>query len=302
MPEYPDISVYVERLNAVFGGQRLEAARVGSPFLMRSVKPPLSDAVGRRLTGVHNIGKRVVWELEGDLYLVFHLMIAGRFRKKERGAQLHKKIGLAAFDFEDATVILTEAGTKRRASLHVVAGRDELADHDPGGVDLFAIDLEAFRAALTRRNHTLKRALTDPRILSGVGNAYSDEILWAAQLSPIVWTTRLDDAQLAKLFDTCREVLTTWKERLLDEVGDGFPDKVTAFHPKMAMHGRYGEPCPRCGAPVQRIRYADNETNYCPPCQTGGKLLADRGLSRLLKKDWPKTLDQLEALKKGSDG
>lgn len=298
MPEYPDISVYVERFRALFGGQRLEAARVGSPFLVRSVAPPLSDAVGRRLLGVRRLGKRIVWELEGELFLVFHLMIAGRFRKKERGAAVPKKYGLAAFDFEDATALLTEAGTKRRASLHVVQGEAELEAHDPGGVDLFSVDLAGFRAALTRNNHTLKRALTDPRILSGVGNAYSDEILWEAQLSPIIWTTRLDDAQLARLFAACRAVLTTWTERLLDEVGDGFPDKVTAFHPKMAMHGRFGEACPRCGAPVQRIRYADNETNYCAPCQTDGKLLADRGLSRLLGKDWPKTLDQLEALKR----
>ncbi|PKN57935.1 MAG: formamidopyrimidine-DNA glycosylase [Deltaproteobacteria bacterium HGW-Deltaproteobacteria-14] len=297
MPEYPDITVYVSRFRAVFGGQRLEAARVGSPFLLRSVVPPLSDAVGRRLTGVRRVGKRVVWELEGDLFLVFHLMIAGRFRMRERGVKLPGKVGLAAFDFERASVLLTEAGTKRRASLYAVAGQEGLAAHDPGGIDLDTASFDEFCDALTRRNHTLKRALTDPCILSGVGNAYSDEILWTARLSPVTWTTRLDAEQLRRLFDTTREVLHAWTTRLLDEVGEGFPDKVTAFHPKMAVHGRFGQPCPRCGAPVQRVRYADNETNYCPPCQTGGKLMADRGLSRLLGKDWPKTLDELEALK-----
>ena len=298
MPELPDITVYCERFRAVFGGQRLEAARIGAPFLVRSVAPAVADGVGRRLVGVRRLGKRIVWELEGELYFVFHLMIAGRFRKKERGVKLPGKVGLAAFDFERAAALLTEAGTKRRASLYVVAGGDGLAVHDPGGLEIDGASFDGFRQALTQRNHTLKRALTDPRIFSGIGNAYSDEILWEARLSPVTWTTRLDEAQLARLFAATSGQLARWSARLLDEVGDGFPDKVTAFHPAMAVHGRFGQPCPRCGAPVQRIRYADNETNYCPPCQTDGKLLADRGLSRLLGKDWPKTLDELEALKR----
>jgi len=298
MPELPDITVYLERLNALFAGQRLNALRIASPFLVRTVAPPASDAVGRRLLGVERLGKRLVWRFEGDLVLVLHLMIAGRLRRHPPGAKLPAKVGLAAFDFDAATIALTEAGTKRRASLHVVGPGGDLDAHDPGGLELATADLAAFTAALTRANHTLKRTLTDPRILSGVGNAYSDEILWAARLSPVTWTTRLDADALERLFAATRTTLAAWTARLRDEVGDGFPDKVTAFHAEMAVHGRYGRPCPRCAAPIQRIRFADHETNYCAACQNDGRLLADRGLSRLLGKDWPRTLDELEALKR----
>lgn len=298
MPELPDVEVYVERLRDRFLGQCLVAVRVANPFLVRTVSPRPDAAVGQRLSDVSRLGKRLVFTWEGGVAWVLHLMIAGRLKLARAGAPIPGKLGLAAFDFAEATVILTEAGSKRRASLSVVASADAVADFDPGGLEPLAIDPATFSAALTRENHTLKRALTDPRILSGIGNAYSDEILWHAQLSPVTWTTRLSPDELARLYASTREVLTTWTDKLRAEARqskDGFPDKVTAFREDMAVHGRFGKPCPRCARPVMRIRYADNETNYCPTCQTGGRLLADRGLSRLLKGDWPRTLDELEA-------
>jgi len=293
MPELPDVSVYVESLERKVGGQTLDVVRIASPFLLRSVDPPVSAAEGRRVRGARRIGKRVVLELEGELFLVFHLMIAGRLRWRERGAAVPKRRGLAAFDFPAGTLLLTEEGTKKRASLHVVRGEEGLAAHDRGGLDVLAADLPAFRAALVRENHTLKRALTDPRLFDGIGNACSDEILHAARLSPLTWSQRLPDDEIERLFEAARSTLTDWTERLRAEVGDGFPEKVTAFRPGMAVHGRFREPCPVCEAPVQRIVYADNETNYCARCQTGGRLLADRALSRLLKQDWPRTLEEL---------
>jgi len=295
MPELPDVEVYLDRLRALVGGRRLTGVRLASPFLLRSVAPPLTEAAGREVVGFRRLGKRLVWALEGDLFLVLHLMIAGRLRLGAAGAKIPGKVGLAAFDFDHASVLLTEAGTKRRASLYVVAGEAALAEHDPGGLEVLACGREAFAAALARDNHTVKRALTDPRILSGVGNAYSDEILWEARLSPVKWTQRLSDDEVERLYAATQAVLLGWTERLLAEVGEGFPAKVTAFRPEMAAHGRHGLPCPRCAAPIQRIRYANKETNYCAACQTGGRLLADRGLSRLLGKDWPRTLEELEA-------
>jgi len=310
VPELPSITAYVEALERVVAGHELERVRIRSPFLLRSVAPPVSAAHGRRVIGVRNIGKRVVLELEprfddtdrgddgGDtLFIVIHLMIAGRLRWKKAGVRVPKKRGLAAFDFEHGSILFTEASTKKRASLHMVAGEDALAAHDPGGIDVFESSLDAFRGALTARNHTLKRALTDPKILSGIGNAFSDEILFAARFSPFKQTKHLDDADFQRLFDATRDVLETWTERYRQEVGEGFPDKVTAFHPAMAVHGKYGEACPRCDQPVQRIRYAENEANYCAACQTDGKLLADRALSRLLRDDWPSSLEALEAHK-----
>jgi formamidopyrimidine-DNA glycosylase len=294
MPELPDVAVYVESLERRLRGTTLERLRIASPFLLRSVDPPPAAAEGRALAGVRRLGKRIVLELEGQLFLVLHLMIAGRLRWRDRGAALPGRRGLAALDFGPGTVLLTEEGTVKRASLHVVAGRAGLAEHDRGGLDVFSASPAAFAAALRRENHTLKRALTDPRILDGIGNAYSDEILHAARLSPLAWTSRLDDEELDRLRVAARETLALWIERLRAEVGDGFPEKVTAFREGMAVHGRYREPCPVCAAPVQRIVYAENETNYCARCQTGGKLLADRALSRLLKDDWPRTLDELE--------
>lgn len=294
MPELPDIEVYLARLRALIGGERLVGVRLASPFLLRTVDPPLAEVAGRRVVGLSRLGKRLVWEVEGDLYLVLHLMIAGRLRHKPAGAPIPGRVGLAAFDFDEACFVLTEAGTTKRASLHTVRGRDALAAHDPGGLEVLDAPAEAFAAALTRHNHTVKRALTDPRILSGIGNAYSDEILWEARVSPVTWTSRLSAEQLEALHGATRDVLSRATARLLAEVGDGFPDKVTAFRPEMAAHGRYGQPCRRCGAPIQRVRYAKNEMNYCAPCQTGGKLLADRALSRLLGKDWPRTLEELE--------
>ncbi len=294
MPEYPDITVYRERLEAHVGGRILQAIRVRAPFLLRSVEPPLTAAHGRRVLGLRNIGKRIVWELDGDLFLVLHLMVAGRLRLKEAGVTIPKRWGMAAFDFDHASVLLTEAGTKRRASLYVVQGEAGLADHDRGGIEVVGLPVEPFREALRRENHTLKRALTDPRILSGIGNAYSDEILHRARLSPFLLTKKMTDEQYAVLYDATQAILEEWTDRLRSEVGDGFPDKVTAFHDAMAVHGKYKQPCPDCGAKIQRIRYADNETNYCAKCQNAGRLLADRGLSRLLKKNWPKTLEELE--------
>ena len=291
MPELPDVSVYVECLERRIGGEELEKVRIASPFLLRSVDPPVSAVEGETVRGARRIGKRVVLELEGELFLVFHLMIAGRLRWRDRGAAVPKRRGLAAFDFPAGTLLLTEEGTKKRASLHVVRGEEGLAEHDRGGLDVFAADLAEFREALVRENHTLKRTLTDPRLFDGIGNAYSDEILHAARLSPLTWSQRLDDGEIERLFEATRSTLRDWTERLRAEVGDGFPEKVTAFHPGMAVHGRDREPCPDCGSPIQRIVYARNETNYCARCQTGGRLLADRALSRLLKQDWPRTLE-----------
>jgi len=298
MPELPDISAYITALEVRIVGQPLEHVRLGSPFLLRSVQPPLADAEGRLVRGLRRIGKRIAIGVEGDLWLVLHLMIAGRLHWRPRGAKLGGRRNLAAFDFPSGSLLLTEAGTKHRASLHVVKGDEGLQAIDPGGIDVFASDLHAFRGAMTAENRTLKRALTDPRILSGIGNAYSDEILHAARLSPITLTQKLKPGEWERLFAATRETLRRWMEQLGAQAAREFPEKVTAFRKDMAAHGRYGEPCPRCGAKIQRIRYADNETNYCATCQTGGKVLADRSLSRLLGSDWPRTLDELEALKR----
>jgi formamidopyrimidine-DNA glycosylase len=297
MPELPDVVVYLEALERHAGGEILEEVRLKSAFLVRSVAPPLAAAAGRRVEGFRRLGKRLVFALQGDLYLVLHLMVAGRLRWRARGAGLPGRIGLAAFDFTSGTLLLTEASKKKRASLYVVEGEAALAEHDRGGLEVLDASLDEFRAVLAAHNHTLKRALTDPRLFSGIGNAYSDEILVRAGLSPLTWTTRLAPAEAQRLYEVTRETLSDWTERLRAEVGEGFPETVTAFREGMAVHGRYGLPCGLCGTPVQRIRYAENETNYCPSCQTGGKLLADRGLSRLLKADWPRSLDDLEALK-----
>jgi formamidopyrimidine-DNA glycosylase len=313
MPELPDITAYLSALETRILGRRLERVRLASFTLLRTAQPPLESVEGREVRALRRIGKRIAIGLEGDLppqrpksvagdpgymWLVLHLMIAGRLHWKTAGAKLAGRNALAAFDFDSGSLVLTEAGSKRRASLHVVAGEESLRALDPGGIDVLSAGLPEFRAALTAENRTLKRALTDPRILSGIGNAYSDEILHAAQLSPVTLTHRLTDEDWQRLFDATQKTLQLWMERLLHETGKGFPEKVTAFRPDMAVHGRFGQPCPRCGEPIQRIRYADNETDYCALCQTGGKLLADRGLSRLLKQDWPKTLDELEALKR----
>lgn len=294
MPEYPDIELYLHALRPRIVGQRLEAARIASPFLVRSVEPPLTAAVGRSIDGLRRLGKRIVWEMDEGLFLVLHLMIAGRLRWKPRGAAVPARLGLAAFDFAAGTLLLTEASAKKRASLYVVRGEEGLRDHDPGGIDVMSADVPAFAAALQRENHTLKRALTDPRLLSGIGNAYSDEILHAARLSPMKLTKSLDAEEMARLHAATLEKLGHWRDVLIADAGDAFPEKVTAFRDGMATHGRYGQPCPVCATRIQRIRYADNEANYCPTCQTGGKLLADRSLSRLLKDDWPRTIDELE--------
>ena len=294
MPELPDVELYVHALRPRIVGQTIRAVRLSTPFLLRSVDPPLPAAEGRRVVGVSRLGKRIVIELDGELFLVIHLMIAGRFRWKAPGTKVPGKVGLLAIDFDEGTLILTEAGTKRRASLHVVQGRDALAQHDPGGIEVLDIPLATFAEALRRENHTLKRALTDPHVFSGIGNAYSDEILHAARLSPFKQTQAIDDEEVARLFEAVQSTLTGWAARLREETGDGFPEKVTAFREGMAVHGRYGQPCPVCGSPVQRVVYADNEANYCATCQTGGRLLADRSLSRLLRDDWPRTLEELE--------
>jgi formamidopyrimidine-DNA glycosylase len=298
MPELPDIAAYLRALEPRIVGQPLERVRLANPFLLRTADPPLAAVDGRTARELRRIGKRIAIGLDGDLWLVLHLMIAGRLHWRPAGAPLAGRQQLAAFDFPNGTLVVTEAGTKRRASLHVVAGEAALLALDPGGIDVFAADLAAFRAALMRENRTLKRALTDPRIVNGIGNAYSDEILHAAQLSPIALTHKLTPEEWARLFTATRAVLQEWIDRLAGEADAAFPEKVTAFRKDMVVHGRYGEPCPRCGEPVQRIRYADNETNYCARCQTGGKVLADRSLSRLLGRDWPRTLEELEALKR----
>ena len=298
MPELPDISAYLSALNERIVGQPLERVRIGSPFLLRTASPPIAEAQGHIVKELRRIGKRVAIGLDNELWLVLHLMIAGRLHWRLKGVKLSGRNNLAAFDFPNGSLVLTEAGTKRRASLHVVQGEEGLKSSDPGGLEIFDSDLAAFRAAMTAENRTLKRALTDPRILSGIGNAYSDEILHAARLSPITLTTKLSPEEWGRLYTATRETLRLWMERLGAEAARGFPEKVTAFRKEMAVHGRFGQPCPRCGEPVLRIRYADNETNYCAKCQTGGRVLADRALSRLLGADWPRTLDELEALKR----
>jgi len=295
VPELPDLEVYREALEARLIGRELRRVRIGSPALLRSVDPPVAEAEGRRVRGLRRVGKRLAIGLDGGIHLVIHLMIAGRLRWRPSAAGLSRRGGLAAFDFENGTLLLVEAGTKRRATLHVVRDEAGLAQHDPGGLELEGADLATFAARIRAENHTLKRALTDPSILAGIGNAYSDEILHRARLSPVRQTRRLSDAEVETLFAAARETLALWTERLRREAGDGFPEKVTAFRAEMAVHGRFGKPCPTCGAPVQRIVHAENETNYCAACQTGGRLLADRALSRLLHEDWPRTLEELEA-------
>jgi formamidopyrimidine-DNA glycosylase len=296
MPELPDIAAYISALEPRIVGQPLVRVRLANVFLLRTVQPPLSDVEGRTVRQLRRIGKRIGIGVDGDLWLVLHLMIAGRLHWRVAEAKLSGRQNLAAFDFPNGSLVLTEAGTKRRASLHVLGGEVALRAMDPGGIDVFASDFESCRSALSAENRTLKRALTDPRLLSGIGNAYSDEILHAAQLSPIALTHKLQPQEWERLFDATRNTLRTWMDRLRFEAAAGFPEKVTAFRKGMAVHGRYREPCPRCGEKILRIRYADNETNYCARCQTSGKVLADRGLSRLLGSDWPRTLEELEAL------
>jgi formamidopyrimidine-DNA glycosylase len=298
MPELPDLTVYVEHIARRTVGATLDRVRLASPFLVRTVDPPIRAASGARVRGVSRMAKRIVVALEPDLYIVVHLMISGRFRWKERDAAIPKKVGLAAFDFSTGTLLLTEASSKKRASVHVVRGEAALGALDPGGIEPLEASALQYRDALRRENHTLKRSLTDPHLFSGIGNAYSDEILHRAKLSPARLSTQLSDAEIDRIREATRLVITKWIERLRADTGSAFPEKVTAFHSEMAVHGKYGQPCPVCGSRVMRIRYADNEANYCATCQTNGKLLADRGLSRLLGKDWPKTLEELEARKK----
>jgi formamidopyrimidine-DNA glycosylase len=297
LPELPDIELYLHALRSRIVGRKLERVRLVSPFLVRSFEPPIDHANGKTVVALTRLGKRLVWQLEGDLFLIIHLMIAGRFKFLERGAKVPGKVGLAAFDFENGSLIFTEAGSKRRASLYLVRGEQELASHDPGGIEVLTSSAQEFGRALMRENHTLKRALTDPHLLSGIGNAYSDEILHAAKMSPMLLTSKLTAEQIESLHAHVIAVLTKWRDELIAATGEKFPEKVTAFRDGMAAHGRFGKPCPACGTPIQRIQYATNEANYCPTCQTGGKLLADRGLSRLLKADWPKSLDELERRK-----
>lgn len=295
MPELPDIVAYLAALQPRIVGQRLERIRLASPFLLRTVDPPITASTGRTVRGLRRLGKRIVIALEDGLFLVLHLMIAGRLHWRARGAKIPAKVGLAALDFPAGTLLITEAGSTKRAALHLLRGEAALAEHDPGGLEVLETDLTAFRTVLTGESHTLKRALTDPRFFSGIGNAYADEILHRARLSPVKLTSRLAAGEIARLFEAAREVLHEWSERLTQEAREAFPEKVTAFRAGMAVHGRYGKPCPACGSPVQRIVHAETETNYCAPCQTGGKLLADRALSRLLRGDWPRTLGELEA-------
>ncbi len=294
MPELPDIALYLGALAPRVVGSRLERLRIASPFLLRTAEPPVADLAGRQVVAVRRIGKRIVLAFDGDTFVVLHLMIAGRLHWKPAGAPIPRRAGLAAFDFPNGTLLLTEAGSKHRASLHVVRGREALAAHDRGGLDVLTATLEQFRGALARESHTLKRALTDPRLFDGIGNAYSDEILHAARLSPLRLTTQLTAEEVERLFRAVRDTLVTWMERLRTQTGDAFPEKVTAFREGMAVHGRFRKPCPVCGSPVQRIRYAENEVNYCATCQTGGRLLADRSISRLLKQDWPRSLEEWE--------
>jgi formamidopyrimidine-DNA glycosylase len=303
MPELPDVTVYIEALLERVLNQPIQKIRIGSPFVLRSFDPPISAAEDKKVVALRRLGKRIVFQLEDDLFLIIHLMIAGRFHWKPKGAKIARKYGQAAFDFPNGTLLLTEAGTKKRASIHLIRGETALKEHDPGGLEVFDANLGQFREALTRENHTLKRSLTDPHLFSGIGNAYSDEILHRAKLSPIRLTQQMSGVEIERLYHAVRESLTEWIERLRKERGAGFPEKVTAFRPDMAVHGKFRKPCPVCGSPVQRIVHAENETNYCAKCQTGGKLLADRSLSRLLKDDWPRTLEELEEIKKlhGSD-
>jgi formamidopyrimidine-DNA glycosylase len=296
MPELPDIALYIEALGKRILGKRLDQVRIASPFLLRTATPPVGDAEGKTVVQLRRLGKRICIGLDNDIWLVLHLMIAGRLHWRKLGVKVSPPRGLAAFDFSNGTLLWTEAGSKKRASLHLVAGEDGLAALDPGGLEVLESDLEQFTAVLTSAHHTLKRALTDPRLFSGIGNAYSDEILFEAQLSPLALTQKLKPEQIERLFTAVRNSLTRWTERLRKEAGDGFPEKVTAFRPGMGVHGRYKESCLRCQSKIQRIRYAANETNYCPNCQTGGKLLADRSLSRLLREDWPRTPEELELL------
>jgi formamidopyrimidine-DNA glycosylase len=302
VPELPDVELYLSALNARITGQALERVRLAVPFLLRSVEPPLYEVEGRIVTGLRRIGKRIVWEFHPDLFLVFHLMIAGRFKWREAGSKIPGKIGLAAFDFAPGTLLLTEAATRKRASLHVVRGEDALASFDPGGIDVIASDAHAFAAALQKESHTLKRALTDPHLFSGIGNAYSDEILHRARLSPFKLTRHMSADDILVLRAATIATLTEWTDRLKREAEHMFPEKVTAFREGMAVHGRFGKPCPRCATPVQRIVHGEHEVNYCPTCQTEGRLLADRALSKLLKDDWPKTLDALEQRRKERAG
>jgi formamidopyrimidine-DNA glycosylase len=297
VPELPEITAYIEAFERTILGHAIERVRLHSPSLLRTWEPPVSAVQHKVVRGLSRLGKRIVWELDDDLFLVFHLMLTGRFKWVKAGAVVPRKRAHGAFDFSHGTILLTEQSTRKRASLHVVRGRDALMAMDPGGLEVLDASLEDFAAALTRENRTLKRALTDPCVLSGIGNAHSDEILLFARLSPLQHTRRLSSDELSRLFEVTRASLRDWIDRLRAEFGDRFPEKITAFHPAMAAHGRYGEPCPVCGSPIQRIKYADNETNYCPTCQTGGKLLADRGMSKLLGEDWPRTLEELEELR-----
>jgi formamidopyrimidine-DNA glycosylase len=293
LPELPDITVYVEALRRRVIGQPLEEVRLKTPFLLRTVEPPLADLIAKRVVAVERLGKRIILEMDDDLFVIFHLMIAGRLHWKARGSKGGGRSDLAAFEFPMGILSLTEAGTKRRASLHLVRGRDGLAEFERGGLEPLDATVDEFATRLRSENHTTKRSLTDPRLFSGIGNAYSDEILHRARMSPVKLTSRLSDDEIARLFDATKTTLIEWTDRLRAEAGEGFPEKVTAFRPEMAVHGKFGQPCPVCATPVQRIRYADNETNYCARCQTDGKLLADRGISRLLKQDWPKSIDEV---------
>jgi len=297
MPELPDITAYIDALKTRVLNKRIERVRIAGPFFLRSFDPPISEAEGKAVRDLRRLGKRIVFCLDNDLYLILHLMIAGRLHWSERRTSVKGKIGLGAIDFENGTLSITEASTKKRASLHLVRGEKALQEHDPGGIEVLECDLESFQAAVRRENHTIKRALTDPHLFSGIGNAYSDEILHRAQLSPVKLTSKLSAKEIAQLYTATRETLSEWAKLLIKQSASDFPEGVTAFRPEMAVHGRYGKPCPVCGAPVQRIVYAENEANYCAQCQTGGKLLADRSLSRLLKRDWPKTLEELDEMK-----
>jgi formamidopyrimidine-DNA glycosylase len=295
MPELPDLTVYIEALSRFVLGRQLTGVRVMNAFVLRSVEPPLQDAAGRTVTGIQRVGKRLAIALEDELFLVIHLMIAGRLRWRPPGKVVPRSLALAYFDFAEGSIVLTEAGKKRRASLHLVRGAEGVMQFDRGGLEIFEITQEEFAARLRSENHTVKRLLTDPRLFSGIGNAYSDEILHRARMSPLLLTSRMEDTEIARLYEATRLALAEWTARLREEAAGRFPEKVTAFREGMAVHGRYGKPCPVCGAPVQRIRYADNETNYCARCQTGGRLLADRALSRLLKQDWPRSIDEVES-------
>ena len=298
MPELPDVTVYIEALAERVLNQPIQRVRIGSPFVLRSFDPPISAAEGKKVVALRRLGKRIVFELEEELFLVVHLMIAGRLHWKPKGAKIARKYGQAALDFPNDTLLMTEAGTKKRASIHLVRGEAALREHDPGGLEILDASLDQFREAIIRENHTLKRSLTDPRLFSGIGNAYSDEILHRAKLSPVRLTQQMSNEEIERLYHAVRGSLTDWVERLRKERGSGFPEKVTAFRPDMAVHGKYGKPCPVCGSPIQRIVHAENETNYRATCQTGGKLLADRSLSRLLKDDWPRSLEELEEIRK----